>query len=46
MGAHQYFAFVPILLQKSLPVSVTGDSVPLMRFAAELGDDVVIGAMR
>jgi hypothetical protein len=42
MGAHQYFAFVPILLQKSLPVSVTGNSVPLMRFAAELGDDVVI----
>jgi hypothetical protein len=30
---------VPILLQKSLPVSVRGDSVALMRFATEAGDD-------
>src|SRR3984893_3708618 len=28
-----------ILLQKSLPVSVRGDSVALMRFATEAGDD-------
>jgi hypothetical protein len=32
---------VPILLQKSLPVSVRGDSVALMRFATEAGDDGV-----
>jgi hypothetical protein len=31
--------FVPILLQKSLMVSVNSDSVALMRFAAEAGDD-------
>src|ERR1700736_760818 len=28
-----------ILLQKSLPVSVRGDSIALMRFATEAGDD-------
>jgi len=33
------FRVVPILLQKSLPVSVRGDSVALMRFATEAGDD-------
>src|SRR6202011_685011 len=34
-----WVSFVPILLQKSLPVSVRGDSVALMRFATEAGDD-------
>src|SRR5215467_11318120 len=32
-------AEVPILLQKSLMVSVNSDSVALVRFAAEAGDD-------
>jgi hypothetical protein len=37
-----HFAFVPILLQKSLMVSGNGDSVALMRFAAEASDDGAI----
>jgi hypothetical protein len=33
------FRVVPILLQKSLAISVNGDSVALMRFAMEAIDD-------
>src|SRR3984893_16816024 len=38
-GTKRHSHFVPILLQKSLPVSVRGDSIALMRFATEAGDD-------
>jgi hypothetical protein len=34
-----YVAEVPILLRKSLMVLANSDSVALMRFAAEWGDD-------
>lgn len=34
-----YVGFVPILLKKSLMISGSSDSVAVMRFAVEAGDD-------
>lgn len=37
--AHVRVSYVPILLKKSLMISGSSDSVAVMRFAVEAGDD-------